>query len=155
MSTLTRFVLKHKLLVLVAWLVLAAAGAMTAGATINRLTNSFAMPGAAFRTDAQIQKLYLHNGAQDPIVPVITLPAGTTIHTPDVAERLGHAFATAHQVIPTARVTDYATTHDAAFATRYGRTTYALVFGPQQYPISPDTTTSRIQHTFASAVPSS
>ncbi len=78
MSTLTRFVLKHKLLVLVAWLALAVAGAMTATTTINRLTNSFAMPGAAFRTDARIQALYLHNGAQDPVVPVITLPAGIT-----------------------------------------------------------------------------
>jgi putative drug exporter of the RND superfamily len=155
MSTLTRFVLRHKLLVLVAWLVLAVAGAMTAGATINRLTNSFAMPGAAFRTDARIQALYLHNGAQDPIVPVITLPAGTTVHTPGVAARLGLAFATAHRVIPTARVTDYATTHDAAFATSDGRTTYALVFGPQQDPASPGTTAARIQQAIASAVPSS
>jgi putative drug exporter of the RND superfamily len=155
MSTLTRFVLKHKLLVLVAWLSLAVAGGVTAAATTKRLTNSFAMPGAAFRTDARIQALYLHNGAQDPIVPVITLPAGTTVHTPGVASRLGRAFATARQVIPTARVADYATTHDAAFATNDARTTYALVFQPQQDPLSPNTTASRIQQAIASATPSS
>jgi RND superfamily putative drug exporter len=155
MSTLTRFVLKHKLLVVAGWLFLATAGGMTAAATVNRLTNSFDMPGAAFRTDARIQALYLHNGAQDPIVPVITLPAGTTVHTPGVVARLGRAFATAHRVIPTAQVTDYATTHDAAFATSDGGATYALVFGPQQDPISPGTAAARIQHTIASAVPSS
>ena len=68
MSTVTRFVLKHKLLVLVAWLSLAVAGGVTAAATTKRLTSSFAMPGGAFRTDARIQALYLHNGAEDPIV---------------------------------------------------------------------------------------
>jgi len=155
MSTLTRFVLRHKLLVLVIWLALAVAGAMTAAATTKRLTSSFAMPGSAFRTDAQIQALYLHNGAQDPIVPVITLPAGTTVHTPGVAARLERAFATARKVVPVARVTDYATTGDSAFATRDGRSTYALVFTPQQDPISPDATTARIQRAITGSVPAS
>jgi RND superfamily putative drug exporter len=154
MSALTRFVLRHRLLVVVAWLALAVGGAMTAAATTKRLTNTFAMPGAAFRTDARIQALYLHTGAQDPVVPVINLPAGTTIHTPGVAAQLDRAFATARQIIPTARVTDYATTHDPAFATSDGRSTYALVFGPQQDPMSPDTTTARIQQAISAAVPS-
>ena len=155
MSTVTRFVLRHKLLVMVAWLALAAAGAMTASATTKRLTNSYAMPGAAFHTDARIQALYLHTDAQDPTVPVITLPAGTTVHTPGVAARLGRAFATARGVLPAARVSDYATTDDPAFTTSDGRTTYALVFGPQQDPLSPGATTTRIQQVITAAVPSS
>ncbi|MGH2910461.1 MAG: MMPL family transporter, partial [Solirubrobacteraceae bacterium] len=155
MSTLTRFVLKHKLLVVAAWLALAAAGALTAGATTKRLTNTFAMPGAASRTDARIQALYLHTGAQDPIVAAITLPPGATVHTPAVAARLGRAFAAARRVLPTARVTDYAATHDHAFVTRGGRTSYALVFGPQQDPMSPNVTTDRIQQTIAAAAPAS
>ncbi len=153
MSSLTRFVLRHKLLVVAAWLVLAVAGAMTATATINRLSNSFAMPGAAFRTDARIQALYRHNGAEDPTVPVITLPAGATIHTPGVTARLGRAFAAAGRVVPTARVTDYATTHDPAFATSDGRSTYALVFTPQQNPIAPGDLTARVKRAVSAAVP--
>src|SRR5689334_13502517 len=98
MSALTRFVLRHKLLVLAAWLALAVAGAMTASATTNRLSTSFAMPGSAFRTDARIQALYRHTGAQDPVVPVITLPAGTTVDSPGVAARLDRAFAAARRV---------------------------------------------------------
>jgi RND superfamily putative drug exporter len=155
MPALTRFVLKHKFLVVATWMVLAVAGAMTASATTKRLTTTFAMPGAAFSTDARIQALYLHNGAQDPIVPVITLPAGTTVQTPGVAAQLDHAFAAARQVIPTARVTDYGTTHDTAFVTTEGRSTYALVFGPQRDPLSPGATTARIQQAIRAAVPSS
>jgi putative drug exporter of the RND superfamily len=154
-SRLTRFVLTHKLVVLAVWLLLAAAGGMTVAGTVKRLTNSFDMPGAAFTADARIQALYLHNGAQDPVVPVITLPAGTTVRTPGVAARLGRAFAAAHQVIPTARVADYATTRDAAFATSDGGTTYALVFGPEESSMPSDATTARIQRTIAAAVPPS
>ena len=64
MSTFTRFVLKHKLLVTMFWLVLAVAGAMTASSTTKRLSTSFAMPGAAFRADARIQADYLALAAQ-------------------------------------------------------------------------------------------
>ncbi len=58
------------------------------------------MPGAAFRADARIQAHYLHNGAEDPIVPVITLPAGTSVNAPGVARRLDGAFAAARTVDP-------------------------------------------------------
>ncbi len=155
MSTPTRFVLRHKLLVVAFWLALAAAGAMTATGTTKRLTNSFAMPGAAFRADARIQALYGHNGAQDPTVPVITLPAGTTVHTPGVAARLTYAFAAAGRVAPTARVADYPTTGDPAFATADGRSTYALVFTPQGDPMAPGDLTARIRRAVSAAAPAS
>ncbi len=155
MATLTRFVLKHKLIVVAVWAALAVAGVLTVTSTVNRLSNSFQMPGAAFRTDARIQALYHHTDAQDPIVPVITFPAGTTIRTPGVVAQLDRAFAAARQIVPTARVTDYATTHDHAFATRNGRSTYALVFAPQQDPMAPGAITARIQRAVSAAVPSS
>ena len=155
MSTLTRFVLKHKLLVLSVWIALAVAGGMTASGTVKHLSNSFAMPGAAFRADARIQALYRHTGAQDPIVPVITLPAGTTIHTPGVASRLERAFANARQIVPTARVLDYATTRDNAFAIRNGQSTYALVFAQRQDPMAPAAITNGIRQAVSASVPSS
>jgi putative drug exporter of the RND superfamily len=155
MPTFTRFVLKHKLLVITFWLVLAVAGAMTATSTTKRLSDSFAMPGAAFRADARIQAHYLHNGAEDPVVPVITLPAGTSVTAPGVAGRLDSAFAVARTVVPTARVIDYATTRDPAFVTRDGRSSYALVFTPQDNPMSPGTLDARIQRAVGAAVPTS
>jgi uncharacterized membrane protein YdfJ with MMPL/SSD domain len=46
MSRLTSFVLRHRLLVVAFWLVLATAGGATVGTTTGRLTQSFAMPGS-------------------------------------------------------------------------------------------------------------
>jgi putative drug exporter of the RND superfamily len=155
MPTFTRFVLKHKLLVITFWLVLAVAGAMTASSTTKRLSNSFAMPGPAFRADARIQAHYLHNGAEDPVVPVITLPTGTSVNAPGVTRRLEGAFAAARTVIPTARVVDYATTRDAAFVTGDGRSTYGLVFTPQDNPMAPGNLDARIQQAVGAAVPAS
>ncbi len=155
MPTFTRFVLKHKLLVVTFWLLVAAAGATTASSTTKRLSNSFAMPGAAFRADARIRVHYLHNGAEDPVVPVITLPAGTSVNSPGVARRLDRAFAAARGVAPTARVVSYATTHDPAFVTRDGRSTYALVFTPQDNPVASGDLDARMGQAVGAAVPAS
>ena len=76
MTALTRFVLRHKALVVLFWLAVTAAGIMTVSATTHRMTNSFAMPGPAFRTDSQIVRLYGNGGSQAPYVPVLTAPAG-------------------------------------------------------------------------------
>lgn len=133
MHGITRFVLRHRLVVAIFWIAVAVAGAMTAGTTTKRLTTSFAMPGSAFSTDATIAAIY-HSGAQDPIVPVVTLPAGTTVASPGVDAQLRQAFAAAAQVAPATRVVDYATTGDRAFLTRDGRTTFALVSTPSTNP---------------------
>lgn len=127
MSALTRFVLRHKTLVVLFWVVMTAAGVLTVSGTLNRLTNSFAMPGQAFRTDNQIVQLYGNGGSQTPYVPVITVPAGQRVTDPGVAAATGQAFAAVTRVVPGARIADYATTHDPAFITRDGRSTFALV----------------------------
>ena len=54
MPALTRFVLRHKALVALLWLVVAVAGVITVGGTTHRMTNDFAMPGQAFTVDSQI-----------------------------------------------------------------------------------------------------
>src|SRR6266567_6087109 len=82
MPALTRFVLRHKALVAVFWLVVAVAGVLTVSGTTHRMTNSFAMPGQAFRIDNQIARVYGNGGSQTPYVPVITVPAGQRITDP-------------------------------------------------------------------------
>jgi RND superfamily putative drug exporter len=154
MQGITRFVLRHKVLVAVFWIVLAVAGAMTAGSATKRMTNSFAMPGTAFTTDARITALY-GAGTQDPTVPVITLPAGTTVTSPGVAAELGHVFGAAAAVVPGTRVADYATTADPAFATRDGRSTYALVWTPSDGSLGGGHATAAIEHAVRAAAPPS
>jgi RND superfamily putative drug exporter len=128
MTALTRFVLRHKALVALFWVVVAAAGVMTVGGTTHRMTNTFAMPGQAFRVDNQIVRQYGNGGSQTPYVPVITVPPGQRVADPAVAAATGRAFAALARAVPGVRIADYATTHDPAFLTRDGRSTFALVY---------------------------
>jgi RND superfamily putative drug exporter len=100
MTALTRFVLRHKALVVLFWLAVTAAGIMTVSATTHRMTNSFAMPGPAFRTDGQIVRLYGNGGSQAPYVPVLTAPAGQRVDI-SAAHR---AVAAAARAVPGSRV---------------------------------------------------
>src|SRR5215472_13448274 len=128
MPALTRFVLRHKLLVALFWVVVAVVGVMTISGTTHRMTNNFSMPGQAFRVDNQIARQYGNGGSEPPYVPVITVPAGQRVTDPAVAAATGRAFAALARAIPDVRIADYATTHNPAFVTRDGRSTYALVY---------------------------
>ncbi len=92
------------------------------------MTNNFAMPGQAFKVDNQIASQYGNGGSQAPYLPVITVPAGQKITDPDTAAATGRAFAALARAIPDVRIADYATTHNPAFVTRDGRSTFALVY---------------------------
>jgi putative drug exporter of the RND superfamily len=128
MPALTRFVLRHKALVTLFWVVVAAVGVMTISGTIHRMTNNFSMPGQAFKIDNQIVSQYGNGGSQAPYVPVITVPAGQKVTDPGVAAATGRAFGALARAIPGVRIADYATSHDPAFVTRDGRSTFALVY---------------------------
>jgi len=128
MPALTRFVLRHKALVTLFWVVVAAVGVMTISGTTHRMTNDFSMPGQAFKVDNQIVRQYGNGGSQAPYVPVITVPAGQKVTDPAVAAATGRAFGALGRAIPGVRIADYATTHNPAFVTRDGRSTFALVY---------------------------
>ena len=100
MPALTRFVLRHKALVTLFWVVVAAVGVMTISGTTHRMTNNFSMPGQAFKVDNQIARQYGNGGSQAPYVPVITVPAGQKVTDPAVAAATGRAFAALARAIP-------------------------------------------------------
>jgi putative drug exporter of the RND superfamily len=128
MPALIRFVLRHKALVTLFWVVVAAVGVMTISGTTHRMTNNFSMPGQAFKVDNQIVSQYGNGGSQAPYLPVITVPAGQKVTDPVTAAATGRAFAALARAIPDVRIADYATTHNPAFVTRDGRSTCALVY---------------------------
>jgi RND superfamily putative drug exporter len=153
MPALTRFVLRHKALVALFWLVAAIAGVATIGGTTHRMTNSFAMPGQAFRVDSQIGRLYGNGGSQTPYVPVLTAPAGQQVTSPAVAAVTGRVFAAAAAAIRHARLADYATTRDRAFVTRDGRSTFALLYPPQVTGFGGPGLAPQLQRALAAAAP--
>jgi putative drug exporter of the RND superfamily len=128
MTALTRFVLRHKVLVALFWVAVAAVGVMTISGTTHRMTNNFSMPGQAFKVDSQIARQYGNGGDQTPYVPVITVPAGERITDPAVTAATGRAFGALARAIPDVRIADYATTGSHAFVTSDGRSTFALVY---------------------------
>ncbi len=129
MTRLARFVLRHRRLILLTWLVLFIAGAATAGTTTSRLKFDFSLPGqAGYETGQKIVKTYGNGGEQQPSILVLRSSNGQPIPTPAADA----AFAAVQQQIPAVRVVGHATTDDASFVVDGGRTQYALAFTPVQ-----------------------
>jgi RND superfamily putative drug exporter len=73
MSAVTDLVLKHRLLVALAWLAVAVAGAVTAPTTVDRLSFEFNLPGqAAYETNEKIIEQFGGGGLNDPLLLVVT-----------------------------------------------------------------------------------
>ena len=81
---MTNFILRHKALVALFWLVLTVAGVATVGGTTHRMTNNFSLPGQAFRVDNQIVTEYGTGGSQAPYVAVLTVAPGQRVTDPEI-----------------------------------------------------------------------
>ena len=72
MNRLTNVVLRHRLLVALAWLAVAVAGGATASTTVDRLSFEFDLPGqAAYETNQQIIDRFGGGGLTDPLLLVV------------------------------------------------------------------------------------
>lgn len=128
MEALARLVLRHRLIVVLAWLVLLVAGGIAAGPATNRLTVDFSLPGQpGYEADQQLVSTFGSSTA-DTLVPVVTVPAGSTVsqRSGDIAA----VFAAVRKADPQVRVVDLASTGDARFVAADGRSTFALIQGP-------------------------
>ena len=126
MTAITRYCLRHRGLVVLAWLILALAGAATASTTTGRLTHNFATPGtAAYTANQQIMRTFGVDGNEQPTIGVLTLPAGRSMHTAAGRAIAQRVFAAANRAGHLA-VADYANTHNPVLISADGRTTWAL-----------------------------
>jgi RND superfamily putative drug exporter len=132
-SSLTRWVLKHKRIVVVSWIVLTVAGIGAAGPASNALRQEFSVPGKdGWKTNVAIQRAYAGTGGNAaPLVPVVTLPAGKTVDSPGVRTQLVAIDRRLAGALPQARVASYASTDDRAFVSPDGRTTFAIAYAPR------------------------
>ena len=129
MTRLTGIVLRHKRLVVLAWLMIAVAGFATISKATSALSQSFSIPGPAFATDSAIVRLYHSGGFQNPpVVLTAMIPPGAGAGPATVAEA-GRLFAAAARAVPGSRLADQATTGDTRFAGA-GGASFALVFIP-------------------------
>ena len=130
MSSLTRWVLSHKRLVVAFWIVMTVAGVAAAGPATRALTLESSIPDKEGSiTNAEIVKRYAGTGGEaTPLLPVISLPAGKTVESPGVRADLAKLDTTLERALPGARIASYPSTGDRAFVSRDGHTVYALVY---------------------------
>src|SRR3954447_3544392 len=130
MSALTRWVLAHKRIVALSWLALTIAGIAAAGPASRALDPEFSVPDKeGWETNVAIQRHYRGTGGQSrPLLPVVTLPEGTTVSSPRVRADLARLDARLRRALPGARIVSYASTGDPAFVSRDRHTTFALAY---------------------------
>ena len=105
MARWSRWVLGHKRTFVSFWVVVTIAGFAALGPATDALIEDFRpVPGReGFETNRAIAARYGNGGDVVPIVPVVTLPEGTTVDSPGVTEELDAALAKVQEALPDAR----------------------------------------------------
>jgi putative drug exporter of the RND superfamily len=129
MASLTRWVLAHKRLVVTLWLFLALAGMAAAGPASKALSQDYSVPGReGWQTNQAISKTFHTGGNSAPLLAVVTLPPGAGADSSPVRRDLLALQSRIERTLPDSRVASYASTHDRAFVSRDGRTTFVLAY---------------------------
>ena len=153
-ARLARWVLAHRRVVLVVWLVVFLTGAAGASSVSERLSLNFSLPGQpGYETAKQIAHLYGNGGEGPPSVIVVTAPPGRTIA--DEQGQITQAFEHARSAVPHARIVDLGVTHDQQFVTHDGRSTFALVFTPREKSFGAPKIPVQVEQAVVAALPSS
>ena len=132
MPSLTRWVLAHKRTVALSWLVLALVGVAAAGPAADALEPEFSVPGKeGWETNQSIEARYGGTGGNTaPLLPVVTLPEGTTVDSPGIRAELAAIDERLRGALPGSRIASFASTGERAFVSADGRTTFALAYPP-------------------------
>jgi RND superfamily putative drug exporter len=136
-SSLTRWVLAHKRTVVLSWLVLTIMGMAAAGPATDALEPGFSVPDKeGWETNEAISARYGDTGGDTaPLVPVVTLPEGRDVDSPEVRAELAAIDKRLREALPGSRIASFASTGDRAFVSDDGRTTFVLAY-PRPDPSS-------------------
>ena len=137
MAALTRWVLAHKRIVTIGWILLTIAGIAAAGPATEALEPEFSVPDKeGWETNQVIAQNYGGTGGDTaPLVPVVTLPEGESVDSQAVTADLEALDAELAEALPSSRIASYASTGDDAFVSTDGTTIFAVVY-PQPDPDS-------------------
>jgi RND superfamily putative drug exporter len=132
MEQMTRWTLRHRRLVVIAWLVLTVVGIATVNNATKAMDQKFSVPGReGWETNAEIARIYNDTGSDtSPLLPVVTLPASKTVSDPGVRADLRSLEQKAQKTIPGARVSGYGSTGSKSFVSKDGHTVFVLVYPP-------------------------
>ncbi len=149
MRTLARFVLRHRRLVVLAWVVIFISGIASVSTSVSRLSTSFSLPGQpGYETATKVLATYGTAADVAPYLVTLTAAPGQRVD-PAQADA---TFATVAQQVPTARVIGHQQTGDAIFDPADGHTAFAYAFIPEPSGFS-DPTLPALQKAVAAAAP--
>jgi putative drug exporter of the RND superfamily len=100
----------------------------------GRRANDSSVPDKeGWETTLAIAERYDGNpdGGSRPLLPVVTLPAGTTVDSPGVRAELAAVDARLRRALPQSRIASFASTGSRVFVSKDGRTAYALAYPSQ------------------------
>ncbi len=118
MRRLGELVLRHRVIIVIAWAVILVAGGAVSGTVSDRMTVNFSLPGQPGDEAANKIIAAYHNGGNTaPLIATVTMPEGETITGNE--DEVAKAFASIATAVPDRplRVVDEANTGDKAFRT--------------------------------------
>jgi RND superfamily putative drug exporter len=129
MEALSKWVIRHRLIVGLLWLAITVVGLLLAPSVSGRLKSGNHLNSSAVTANTQIAKQY-GGVSSNPGVVVLDLPAGQTVSTPSVRAELAAVDAGIAKALPTVRVASYASTGSQTLVGTAGRSTTVLVYPP-------------------------
>lgn len=130
MEALGKWVVRHRSIVGLVWLVVTIAGVILAPSVSGRLTSGVHVNGAAYTANQQIARQY--GGVTDaPGLLTINFSAGGTVHSPTVMHQLQALDDAIAKSQPSFREVSYASTQSPALVGNGGTSTLLLVYPPK------------------------
>jgi len=150
LERLARFVIRHRKLIVVGWLLLTFVGAFAANAINKRWLDQFSIPGySAYEANQRTLKLF-GSGAQPPHVALFTVKGDVT---KDAA--IGAALTKFRNEHPDWRVGSYYSTHSTAYVSKDRHSTFATIYPPGQSGFSSDSHPKEVRRDIRAALPAS
>jgi len=138
MERLTALVLRHRVAVLLAWLLVGGVSLALLPLATRSLSHRFDVPGReGFATNARLLAQLGSGGAYPPLVLSVTVPPGRRADAPAAALQLDRASRRVARAIGSRRTASYRSTGERRLVSRDRRTAVALVFEPPD-PRQPD-----------------
>jgi RND superfamily putative drug exporter len=148
LERLARFVIRHRLLVIAAWVVLTVVGAFSANAINKRWLDQFSIPGySAYEANQRALKVF-GTGAQPPHVALFTVDGDVTKD-----RAIPAALARFHGQFPNFRIGSYYSTKSSAYVSDDGHSTFATIYPPGQSGFSSESRTGEVRDAIRAALP--
>jgi len=127
---MARFILRHKVSVVLAWVILCALSVAFIGELGQRLDYTYSTPGEpGYEANLKITQRFGLDAEFEAMIPVLDLPQGMTMNSEEGRTRAAQVFNGAYDAGPLA-VVDFSNTGDPMFILDDGRAAWAMISIP-------------------------